>query len=190
MLLCPVTRHYARSSAEDLGSYPSEFRIFYLFRCVLSSLLPLRSVGRSNFDNGLQNLITLIHKTTSDNDIAILYIYIHIYTYMHIYIYICIYIFIHMQCIHYVTNILISAWIYPLQDRQCTLTKSHRQTESWLLSEQHKSQKKKNKQPTKVVGVSSGSGRHKPHHNVNQVTTSPFTQQREQQLRPDAQETS
>ena len=32
--------------------------------CVLSSLLPLRSVGRSNFDNGLHDLITLIKKTT------------------------------------------------------------------------------------------------------------------------------
>ena len=48
--------------AEDLGSYPRECQIFYLFRCVLSSLLPLRSVGRSNFDKGLRNLITLILK--------------------------------------------------------------------------------------------------------------------------------
>ena len=48
--------------AEDLGSNPSECQIFHLFRCVLSSLLPLRSVGRSNFDNGLHNLITLIQK--------------------------------------------------------------------------------------------------------------------------------
>ena len=48
--------------AEDLGSNPSECQICYLFCCVLSSLLPLRSVGRSNFDNGLHNLITLIQK--------------------------------------------------------------------------------------------------------------------------------
>ena len=48
--------------AEDLGSNPSECHIYYLFRCVLSSLLPLRSVGRSNFDKGLHNLITFIKK--------------------------------------------------------------------------------------------------------------------------------
>ena len=48
--------------AEDLGSNPSECQIFNLFRCVLSSLLPLRSVGRSNFDKVLHNLITLIQK--------------------------------------------------------------------------------------------------------------------------------
>ena len=42
--------------------YSSECRIFHLFRRVLSSLLPLRSVGRSNFDKGLHNLITLIPK--------------------------------------------------------------------------------------------------------------------------------
>ena len=40
----------------------SECQIFYFFRCVLSSLLPLRSAGRSNFDKSLHNLITLIKK--------------------------------------------------------------------------------------------------------------------------------
>ena len=64
---------------EDLGSNPSECQIFHLFRCVLSSLLPLRSVGRSNFDKGLHNLITLIKKRHNDiNEVAILYIYIYI----------------------------------------------------------------------------------------------------------------
>ena len=48
--------------AGDLGSTPSECQIFNLFRCVLSSVLPLRSVGRSNFDKGRHNLTTLIHK--------------------------------------------------------------------------------------------------------------------------------
>ena len=48
--------------AEDLDSNPSECHILYLCRCVLSSLLPLRSVGRSNFDKGLHNSITLIQK--------------------------------------------------------------------------------------------------------------------------------
>ena len=49
--------------AEELCSNPSECQIFHLFRCVLSSLLPLRSVVRSNFDKGLHHLITLIKKT-------------------------------------------------------------------------------------------------------------------------------
>ena len=60
--------------AEDLGSNPSECQIFFhLFRCVLSSLLPLRSVGRSNFDKGLHNLITLIQKR---HEIVIMLYYI------------------------------------------------------------------------------------------------------------------
>ena len=54
-------RALARQS-EDLGSNPSECQIFNLFRCVLSSLLPLRSIGSSSFDKGLHNLITLIQK--------------------------------------------------------------------------------------------------------------------------------
>ena len=49
--------------AWDLGSTPSECQIFYLFRCVLSSMLPLRSVGRSNLDKGRHNLTTLIQET-------------------------------------------------------------------------------------------------------------------------------
>ena len=42
--------------------YSSECQIFNLFCRVLSSLLPLRSVGRSNFDKCLHSLITLIQK--------------------------------------------------------------------------------------------------------------------------------
>ena len=42
---------------------PASVIFFYLFRCVLSSVLPLRSVGRSNFDKGRHNLTTLIHET-------------------------------------------------------------------------------------------------------------------------------
>ena len=58
--------------AEDFGSNLCEYQIFHLFRCVLSSLLPLRSVGRSIFDKGLHNLISLTKKkTTKNNDIAI-----------------------------------------------------------------------------------------------------------------------
>ena len=36
-------------NSRDLGSTPSECQIFYLLRCVLSSMLPLRSVAKSNF---------------------------------------------------------------------------------------------------------------------------------------------
>ena len=45
-----------------LSSNPRVCQIFYLFRCVLSSLLPLQNVGRSNFDRGLHNLVMLIKK--------------------------------------------------------------------------------------------------------------------------------
>ena len=83
---------------EDLGSNPSESQIFHLFRCVLSSLLPLRSVGRSNFDKGLHNLITLIKKR---HQIIILLYYIMdstVDSYEHyIYIYIW-YFFIFVCC--------------------------------------------------------------------------------------------
>ena len=48
--------------AGDLGSTPSECQIFCLFRCVLSSMLPLRSVGRSNFVRVCVNLTTVIQK--------------------------------------------------------------------------------------------------------------------------------
>ena len=51
-----------------MGSSSSECQIFHFFRCVLSSVLPLRSVGRSNFDKGLHNLATLIKKMTYINE--------------------------------------------------------------------------------------------------------------------------
>ena len=44
-----------------MDSSPSECQIFHLFRCVLSYVLPLRSVGRSNFVRVCINL-TLIQK--------------------------------------------------------------------------------------------------------------------------------
>ena len=37
-------------------------RFFNLFCCILCSLLSLRSVGRSIFDKGLHNSVTLTHK--------------------------------------------------------------------------------------------------------------------------------
>ena len=56
-------------------------QIFHLFRCVLSSVLPLRSVGRSNFDKGLHNLTTLIKKRHILNEnCCCICIYIHIDT--------------------------------------------------------------------------------------------------------------
>ena len=51
---CSLVGKASARQAEDLGSNPSECQIFHLFRCVLSSLLPLRSVGRSNFDKFAQ----------------------------------------------------------------------------------------------------------------------------------------
>ena len=50
------------SYIRDLGSSPSECQIFYLFRCVLSYMLPLRIVGRSNFVRICINLTTLFQK--------------------------------------------------------------------------------------------------------------------------------
>ena len=68
--------------AEDLGSTPSECQVFYLFRCVHSSMQPLRSVGRSNFDKGRHNLTTLIQKSTYINESCYIYICIYIYAYI------------------------------------------------------------------------------------------------------------
>ena len=53
-------------------------------------MLPLRSVGRSNFDKGRHNLTTLIKKPTFINEL-LNYIYIGVY----ICAYMCIYIFIY-----------------------------------------------------------------------------------------------
>ena len=53
--LCIGTR-----KAVDLVWNPSVCHIFYLFRCVLSSVVPLRSVGMSNFDRGLHILTTTL----------------------------------------------------------------------------------------------------------------------------------
>ena len=65
--------------AEGQGSNPSKCQILNLLRCVFSSLLPLRSVGRSNFDNGLHNLMSI-----KINDIKIVKIKL-----LCIYIYVC-----------------------------------------------------------------------------------------------------
>ena len=62
-----------------LGSSPSECQISHLFRCVLSYVLPLRNVGRSNFDKGLHNLTTLIKKRHILMRTAELYIHTYIY---------------------------------------------------------------------------------------------------------------
>ena len=57
--ICTHTYIYILSTNKIL----CECQIFYLFRCVLSSMLHLRSVGRSNFDKGRHNLTTLIQET-------------------------------------------------------------------------------------------------------------------------------
>ena len=52
----------------------ASIRFFHLFRCVLSSMFPLRSAGRSNFDKGLHILTTtLIQKRHIIIRTAILY---------------------------------------------------------------------------------------------------------------------
>ena len=53
--------------AKGLGSNPSECHIFYLFSAFFLSLLPWQSVGRSNFDWGLQKL----NNVDSNNDMQI-----------------------------------------------------------------------------------------------------------------------
>ena len=45
--------------------------IFYLFRCVLSTLLTWQSIGRSNFDRGLHNLVMLTQKQHTHKKITI-----------------------------------------------------------------------------------------------------------------------
>ena len=47
-----------------------------------SSVLPLRSVGRSNFDKGLHNFTTLIQKQHILMRTAVLYIYMYIMMYI------------------------------------------------------------------------------------------------------------
>ena len=74
-----------RTWVRDLASV----RFSHLFRCVLSSVLPLRSVGRSNFDKGLNNLTTLIQKRHINENCCIIYVYIYtilIYNEWHIYV--------------------------------------------------------------------------------------------------------
>ena len=107
-----------------LGSNPSECQIFICSVGYFPSLLPWRSVGRSNFVRGMQNSTMLIRKTTYSSNkstmlyiyyiyIFIIYIYIFAYIYIYIYIYICIYIHIYIyiwnfQCFARVTQSLVS----------------------------------------------------------------------------------
>ena len=43
------------------------YRYIYIFRCFLSSVLPLRSVGRSNFDKGRHNSNNYVDSKTAYN---------------------------------------------------------------------------------------------------------------------------
>ena len=47
---------------KSLGFNPRKCQIINFFHCVPSSEPPLQSIGRSNFDKGLHNLIKLIQK--------------------------------------------------------------------------------------------------------------------------------
>ena len=49
------------TTSNDFESYI--YIYIYIYISIYSSVLPLRSVGRSNFDKGRHNLTTLIHKT-------------------------------------------------------------------------------------------------------------------------------
>ena len=69
-------------------------QIFYLLRCFLSSMLPKRSVGRSNFVRVCVNLTTLIQKRHILMRTAVLYIYS----------YICLWIWIYFLALAYVTT--------------------------------------------------------------------------------------
>ena len=51
---------HRRDKPRDCVQILSSVRFF--FYCVLSSLLPVQSIGWSNFDKGLHNLIMLIQK--------------------------------------------------------------------------------------------------------------------------------
>ena len=53
--------------AEVLGLNPSKCQIGRLFRHVLSSVIPWRSIGRSNFNSGLHNLMMLNQKRQKYN---------------------------------------------------------------------------------------------------------------------------
>ena len=51
-----------RKTCRGPGFNPIECQIFNLFFCILSSLLPWRSIGICNIDRGLHNFIMLIKK--------------------------------------------------------------------------------------------------------------------------------
>ena len=75
-----VTVTHLRRIRRVLGSTPGECQFFQLFRCFLSSVLPLRSVGRSNFDTGRHNSNNYVDSKSTYNYNELLY-YIVIYIY-------------------------------------------------------------------------------------------------------------
>ena len=104
-----------------LCSTPSECQNFYLFRFFPSSVLLLRIVGRSNFDNGRHNLATLIKKTdirfictflTKAACCQKIEIVLHTMTLRYIYIYINIYVFLNSSSIILLYIIIIIIIIY------------------------------------------------------------------------------
>ena len=77
-------------------------------------MLPLRSVGRSNFVRVCINLTTLIQKRHILMRTAVLYMYIYIYTY--IYIYICIYIYMHIYILYIYLYFYIYIYLKKIND--------------------------------------------------------------------------
>ena len=87
-------------------------RFCHFFCSVLSSLLPLRSVGMSNFDKGLHNLMTLIQRRHQNNDFPILHMYIYTYTVIHIYVAI----YMHVYAYVYIDSQRVSDFLFiPLR---------------------------------------------------------------------------
>ena len=71
-----MPRHPWRSGnapAPDTQGPGFECQFFQLFRCFLSSVLPLRSVGRSNFDKGRHNSNNYVDSKSTYNYNELLY---------------------------------------------------------------------------------------------------------------------
>ena len=74
--------------ADDLGLNTSDCKIFTLFQCILFSLLPLQSVGRSYLEKGLHYLVMLIKKRRKEKNTMYMYVRICInaHTFMRAYV--------------------------------------------------------------------------------------------------------
>ena len=75
------------------GFESKRVQISNLSHCILSSLLPWRSIGRSNFDRGLHNLILFI-KQDIENGINYGHSKTAMYIYIHAYIIVCVHMYV------------------------------------------------------------------------------------------------